>query len=212
MKNVLYSFIAVVLTACTASPLPENQAQPGMERVSINVRLAEPATKALINDSGSGSASFSWENGDEIGVVVNNKYYRFTLEGKTGEDLGTFTAELPGGSTIENGARIAFPYIAEDYNEGTSTFSLTYPTEYTSTKAGDFRHRWAGTLSKDGSGNFEANLEHQAAILRITYGNVPAEATAVKLTADKSLAGDSKTITNGLLLPCSRRDLQFLYH
>lgn len=95
MKKVLYSIIAVVLSACTANPLPENQAQPGMERVSINVRLAEPATKALINDSGSGSASFSWENGDEIGVVVNNKYYRFTLEGKTGEDLGTFTAELP---------------------------------------------------------------------------------------------------------------------
>lgn len=209
MKNVLYSLIAVILTACTANPLPENQAQPGMERVSINVRLAEPATKALINDSGSGSASFSWENGDEIGVVVNNKYYRFTLEGKTGEDLGTFTAELPAGSAIENGARIAFPYIAEDYNESTHTFALTYPTEYTSSKEGDFRHRWAGTLSKDGSGNFEANLEHQAAILRITYANVPAEATAVKLTADKSLAGDSKTITTSFSWHASTMDFYF---
>lgn len=209
MKNVLYSLIAVVLTACTANPLPSNQAQSGMERVSINVRLAEPATKALINDSGSGSASFSWENGDEIGVVVNNKYYRFTLEGKTGVDLGTFTAELPTGSAIENGARIAFPYIAEDYNDGTSTFSLTYPTEYTSAKAGDFRHRWAGTLSKDGSGNFEANLEHQAAILRITYANVPSEATAVKLTADKSLAGDSKTITTSFSWHASTMDFYF---
>lgn len=191
MKNVLYSLIAVVLTACTANPLPENQAQPGMERVSINVRLAEPATKAIINDSGSGAASFSWENGDEIGVVVGNKYYCFTLEGKTGEDTGIFTAELPSGSTIENGAQIAYPYIANDYNESTNTFSLTYPTEYTSTKAGDFRHRWAGTLVKDGSGNFQANLAHQTAILRISYANVPADATAIKITADKNLAGNN---------------------
>lgn len=209
MKNVLYSLIAVVLSACTANPLPENQAQPGMERVSINVRLAEPATKALINDSGSGSASFSWENGDEIGVVVNNKYYRFTLEGKTGEDLGTFTAELPTGSAIENGARIAFPYIAEDYNEGTSTFSLTYPTEYTSAKAGDFRHRWAGTLVKDGSGNFQANLAHQTAILRISYANVPADATAITITADKNIAGSSKTITTNFSWHASTMDFYF---
>lgn len=209
MKNVLYSLIAVVLTACTANPLPENQAQPGMERVSINVRLAEPATKAIINDSDSGAASFSWENGDEIGVVVNNKYYRFTLEGKTGEDLGTFTAELPSGSTIEDGAQIAYPYIADDYNESTNTFSLTYPTEYTSTKAGDFRHRWAGVLAKDGSGNFQANLAHQTAILRISYANVPADATAIKITADKNIAGSSKTITTNFSWHASTMDFYF---
>ena len=200
MKKTIYTLFAMSLAACTAESIPETPTTPEStvpttERVSINVRLAEPATKAIINDSGSGAASFSWENGDEIGVVVGDKYYRFTLEGKTSEDTGTFTAELPGGSTIENGAQIAYPYIADDYNEITNTFSLTYPTEYTSAKAGDFRHRWAGTLVKDGSNNFQANLAHQTAILRITYVNVPADATAIKITADKNLAESSKTIT-----------------
>ena len=165
MKKAIYTLFAIALAACTAESIPETPTTPEStvpttERVSINVRLAEPATKALINDSGSGAASFSWENGDQIGVVVGDKYYRFTLEGKTSEDTGTFTAELPGGSTIENRAQIAYPYIADDYNESTNTFSLTYPTEYTSAKAGDFRHRWAGILVKDGSGNFQANLAH----------------------------------------------------
>jgi len=200
MKKIIYTLFAIALTACTAENIPEKPTTPETptpttEKFSINVRLAEPATKALINDSGSGAASFSWENGDQIGVVVGNKYYCFTLEGKTGEDIGTFTAELPGGSTIEDGAQIAYPYIADDYNESSHTFSLTYPTEYTSTKVGDFRHRWAGTLVKDGSNNFQANLAHQTAILRITYANVPADATAIKITADKNLAGSSKTIT-----------------
>lgn len=197
MKKAIDTLLAIALAACTAENIPEKPTtpEPTTEKVSINIRLAEPATKALINDSGSGAASFSWENGDQIGVVVGNKYYCFTLEGKTGEDIGTFTAELPGGSTIEDGAQIAYPYIADDYNESSHTFSLTYPTEYTSTKSGDFRHRWAGTLVKDGNNNFQANLAHQTAILRITYANVPADATAIKITADKNLSGSSKTIT-----------------
>ena len=211
--SYLSALLVAALASCTADLLPENPETPefkdGMEKVSINVRLAEPASKAVINDSGSGSASFSWENGDQIGVVVNNKYYCFTLEGKSGEDSGTFTAELPGGSTIDDGAQIAYPYIADDYNESAHTFSLTYPTEYTSTKDGDFRHRWAGTLSQDGSGNFHANLSHQTAILRITYANVPAEATAVQLTADQNLAGSSKTINTNLSWHASTMNFYF---
>ena len=214
MKKAIYTLFAIALAACTAESIPETPTTPEStvpttEKVSINVRLAEPATKTIINDSGSGAASFSWENGDEIGVVVDNKYYCFTLEGKTGEDTGTFTAELPSGSTIEDGAQIAYPYIADDYNESTNTFSLTYPTEYTSTKAGDFRHRWAGTLVKDGSNNFQANLAHQTAILRITYANVPADATAIKITADKNLAGSSKTITTNFSWHASTMDFHF---
>lgn len=214
MKKAIYTLFAIALAACTAESIPETPTTPEStvpttERVSINVRLAEPATKAIINDSGSGAASFSWENGDEIGVVVGDKYYRFTLEGKTSEDTGTFTAELPGGSTIENGAQIAYPYIADDYNESTNTFNLTYPTEYTSAKAGEFRHRWAGVLVKDGSGNFQANLAHQTAILRISYANVPADATAIKITADKNLAGSSKTITTTFSWHASTMDFYF---
>ena len=197
MKRIIVYFAALsALVACDKSLEPEEQVPeaPATQTVSINVQLAEPATRALINDSGSGDASFSWENGDQIGVVVEGKYYCFTLTGKTNETLGTFTAVLPDGATIEDGAQIAYPYIAEDYNEGTHTFALTYPTEYTSSKDGDFRHRWAGTLVKDGSDNFQAVLAHQTAILRVTYDNVPAEATAVQLTADQNIAGSSKTI------------------
>ncbi len=212
MKRFITYFATLfALVACGKSLEPETQPDqnPTTETVSINVRLAEPASKAIINDSGSGAATFSWEDGDQIGVVAGNKYYCFTLSGKTNETLGTFTAELPGGTTIEDGAQIAYPYIAEDYNESTHTFSLTYPTEYTSSKDGDFRHRWAGTLTKDGSNNFQASMEHQTAILRITYDHVPAEATAVQLTADQNLAGDSKTIKTNLTWHASTMNFYF---
>ena len=217
MKKSLVLFVAAALSACTADVLPEQPAndQPvithptsGTEQVSVNIRLASPATRAVIQDSGSGAASFSWEDGDEIGVVVSDKYYRFTLSGKVGEETGTFTAELPAGSVIADGAQVAYPYIADDYDENTLTFSLTYPTEYTSTKEGDFRHRWAGTLVKDGS-SYKAELSHQTAILRVTYENVPSEATAVRLTADQNLAGNSKTITTNLSWHASTMNFYF---
>ncbi len=211
--SYLSVLLVMALTSCTTDLLPENpvipEPQSGTEKVSINVQLASFATRAIIHDSGSGSASFSWENGDEIGVVVSGKYYRFTLSGMTNETTGIFTAELPADISVEDGAAVAFPYVAEDYNESTHTFSLTYPTEYTSTKDGDFRHRWAGTLSEDGSGNFHANLSHQTAILRITYTNVPAEATAVQLTADQNLAGSSKTILTNLSWHASTMNFYF---
>gem|GEM_PF-3220993 len=212
MKRFITYFVALfALVACDKSLEPEEliPETPATQTVSINVQLAEPATRAVINDTGSGAASFSWENGDQIGVVVEGKYYCFTLSGKTNESLGTFTAELSGGATIEDGAQIAFPYIAEDYNEGTHTFNLTYPTEYTSSKDGDFRHRWAGTLVKDGSNNFQATLSHQTAILRVTYDQVPAEATAVQLTADQNIAGSSKSIKTNLSWHASTMNFYF---
>jgi type IV pilus biogenesis protein CpaD/CtpE len=72
MKKAIDTLLAIALAACTAENIPEKPTtpEPTTEKVSINIRLAEPATKALINDSGSGAASFSWENGDQIGVVV----------------------------------------------------------------------------------------------------------------------------------------------
>lgn len=180
--------------ACTFKP----EQQTVAETVSVSIRLAAPATRTLINDSGTGSASFSWENGDDIGIVVNGSYYRFTLSGVTDGTTGTFTSELPAGAALEPGAPVAFPFVDDDYNKSTGVFSLAYPTFYKSAKAGDFRHRWAGVLSQEGDGRFRAELSHQSAILRITYANVPSGTTAVQLTADKNIAGNSKTITTEL--------------
>ena len=204
MKNIFLCFAAGILAACTADKLPENiemdkpgsggGSGAGTEKVTIDIRIATPSTRAIIDDPGAGAASFAWENGDEIGVVVDGKYRRFTLSGKSGDGTGTFTAELPAGSVVADGAEVAYPYIDGDYDEGTRTFRLTYPAEYTSTKEGDFRHRWAGTLVKDGNA-YKAVLAHQTAILRVTYDNVPADATAIRLTADRAIAGSSNTIT-----------------
>ena len=56
--SYLSVLLAIALTSCTADSLPANPVDPdphtGTEKVSINVRLADPATRAVIHDSGSG--------------------------------------------------------------------------------------------------------------------------------------------------------------
>ena len=205
MKHLFSILMIAALCACTYKPEP----QPDTKKVSFSIELEVPDTRVVISDSGSGPASFSWEEGDEIGVVVSGRYYRFTLSGFAGGTTGTFTAELPEGASIEDGAPVAFPYVAEDYNESTGTFSLAYPAVYRSSKAGDFRHRWAGVINREGDGRYIARFSHQAAILRITYENVPSGATAVQLTADRNIAGDSKTVTTEFSWHGSSMDFYF---
>lgn len=161
--------------------------------IVANISVSISQTRAIINDTGLGTASFAWEDGDEIGVVVGERLYKFTLTGMVDENTGSFMAELPIGAVIEDGTPVSFPYVASDYDENLHFFNLTYPTILYSYKEGDFRHRWAGTLKKKSDNSFYAELAHQTAILRVTYEGVPTEATSVKLEADKNIAGDRKT-------------------
>ena len=156
----------------------------------IELSLAD--TKALISDSGSGAASFSWESGDEIGVVASGALRKFTLTSFNG-GTARFTASLPVGVTIEDNADIAYPYYPDDYSAG--VFSLSFPESYTSSASNSFRHRWSGKLSKGGEGKYTATLTHQTGIVRVTYKDVSHEANAVTLTADKAIAGASNTVT-----------------
>ena len=54
MKKTIYTLFAMALAACTAESIPETPTTPEStvpttEKVSINVHLAEPTTKAIIN-------------------------------------------------------------------------------------------------------------------------------------------------------------------
>lgn len=190
MKKGLYlSLVALMALAGCSKESVEPQIQvPGAEKFTVTITLNK--TKATIEDSGEGAASFAWEENDEIGVVVGDEFVKFVL---TDKENNKFTAELPAGTKLEDGAQIAYPYVEEDFQNG--KFALSFPTEYEVADAKAFRLRWAGTLAEQADGTFNAMLEHQTGIFRATYASVPEAATAVTLTADQPLAGESNTVT-----------------
>ena len=192
VRQILVLTVFLSLLACQKTSIDEPVTAPDQQGKQTVIEITLSETKATISDSGSGAASFSWETGDEIGVVAGGALRKFTLSSFEG-GTAKFIASLPLGVEIEDNADIAYPYNADDYTGG--VFELSFPVSYTSPSANSFKHRWAGKLSDDGNGKFVATLNHQTGIVRVTYDNVPAEANAVSLTADKAIAGESKTVT-----------------
>lgn len=194
MKKTFFVILLLMFVAVACDSRKDfDKEQKNPDTVCINIGVTTESTKAVIHDTGSGAATFCWEAGDDIGVVVDGALVRFALKEINDDGTAVFSANLPSGTTVQDNADIAFPYVPEDYSGG--VFALSYPKEFTSESETSFRHRWAGKLNKDGEGNFNTSLHHQAGILRVTYSNVPDFADAITLTADKNLAGDSKTIT-----------------
>jgi len=179
MKKCFYFALAalVALAGCEK----ENDA-PAVSGKSVRtISISIPETKATIADSGSGAATFAWEKGDRLGVAVGSRLVEFTLADPD-ESPARFTAELEEGEVVEDGAYVAYPYVAEDCVDG--AFEVSFPSTYEIEKADDFRLRWAGTLSKQENGTFAATLEHTSAILRVTFSTIPTDAAAVVMTAD----------------------------
>ncbi|MBR0083403.1 MAG: hypothetical protein IJP93_04910 [Bacteroidales bacterium] len=63
MKKILLYLFAAALSGCTPAIVPDDSdtPAPGSERLSINVRLSDAETRALINDSGSGDVTVRFE-------------------------------------------------------------------------------------------------------------------------------------------------------
>ena len=178
MKKVFFLFAAAVLTlaGCEKNESPEQ-----IKDNSKTIEISLVGTKAVINDSGSGAASFSWEAGDEIGVQTSKGLTKFTLA-EFKDSKAVFKSPDGFDGTVEDGAFVAYPYVEEDYNG--STYAISYPSVYEVDKGDAFRLRWSGTLAKQTDNSFKTALEHTAAILRITYATVPEFATAVTMKAD----------------------------
>ncbi len=186
ISTILFAF-AVLAVSCGQKVNPAVDGEP------VSITVAPAATKAAISDGGSGVASFAWSSGDDLGVVAGGKLYRFTFKNRESDGSALFEGSLPQGTTLENGAPVAYPFNTGDLSEG--SFKLSLPSEYESAGAADFRHRWAGTLSAQADGSFRSNLEHSGAIMRVSYTGVPAGTDAVRLTADKNICDSGKTVT-----------------
>ena len=178
MKKALYISIAALIALVSCSKESNEEVMVPKHETTLTLSLVQ--TKATINDLGSGKATFAWEEGDEIGVQVGDKLEKFVLDSFEG-DKAKFKADITG--TLEEGAYVAYPYVAEDCNNG--VFGVSFPDTYEVSKANAFRLRWAGKLVKNEDGTFSTALQHTSAILRVTYASVPSAVSSVVMRVDE---------------------------
>lgn len=177
MKKAFYAAAALLMLAgCSKEQQGEIVSEKGKKTIEISL----VQTRATISDNGSGAASFAWEEGDKIGVQVDDKLVEFELTEFDGSKA-KFQADVTG--ELKDGAYVAYPYVPEDCIDG--VFKVSYPSVYEVDKADAFRLRWSGTLKEDTeNGGFYTELENTAAIFRVTYATVPDFAQAVTMKVD----------------------------
>ncbi|MBR5735984.1 MAG: hypothetical protein IKX60_04230 [Bacteroidales bacterium] len=178
MKKVFYLFTAAMLVLAGCQENISVIEKAGNNK-TIVITLAQQ-TKATISDSNSGAASFAWEEGDEIGVETSEGLVKFTLESFV-DDRAVFKAPADFTGSLSDGAFVAYPYVADDYKDG--NYALSFPSVYEVDKADAFRLRWSGVLVEQADGTYQTGLEHQTAILRVSYSAVPEVTAAVKMVA-----------------------------
>ena len=192
MKKIIFSLAAIAALAGCAKEIAAPVDNPAATK-SVILELSLIQTKATIVDNDEGEATFAWDKGDKIGVLVGGEICEFTLE-ELPTDGGPvkLKGDIPDGSSIEEGASVVYPFCDDD----TVVDGEIVPADldnYTIEKPNDFRARWKGELEVDDvNGGFKTALQHTAAIFRVTYSAVPDQTKAVTLTQN------GKTVTLNL--------------
>ena len=182
MKKIIFSLAAIAALAGCSKEIAAPADFPAAKK-AVTLELSLIQAKATIVDNDEGTATFAWDKGDKIGVLVGGEICEFTLE-ELPTDGGPvkLKGDIPEGSSIEEGASVVYPYCEDDAVENDEIVPADLDN-YTIEKPNDFRARWKGVLEPDDvNGGFKTALLHTAAIFRVTYSAVPDAAKAVTLT------------------------------
>ena len=182
MKKFLSGFLlAIICISCTSELQEESLDTKG----TVICAHLSPVGKASVGETG----KVSWEEGDEIGVFVDGKIVKFTLdEGEETPD-GTFSSELYISGRSFDGVAV-YPYDESlTLEDGKVTVRLHSESE----RGKALPAPMAASLQENGSYMFR----NVASLLRIQYENLPSMAEKVRCTASSSICGLFSLPTDG---------------
>lgn len=175
MKKTLYLAVstALVLAACTKEQAPVNTEKQNENLTTIY------ATIDNVKSTVDANAIFSWASGEAISVGTASGYANFTC---SNTETGAFT-----------GSGAPLNVAVSPAQSGTFTseteFQVTLTANYTYAE-GVTNALMVGTSL----GENKYQFSHAAALIAVTYENLPAGTTGLQITADKNITG-SVTLT-----------------
>lgn len=173
-KLIIPAILSLFCLSCIKEEAEQQNITPRGFSVTASI---DGLTKVTVNQAG----KTAWEEGDEIGVFIGGKVFKFILTDGAGEDKAVFSSDIDVRGKIMNGVAV-YPY---DESLALSGKQLTVKNPSTIKEGSRCFAPMAGKLLADGTYAFR----NVAAILRLQYTNLPASAQYVKVTADKSIAG-----------------------
>ena len=171
MKKIFFVFLLALGCISCSQEIQEES----VNRKGMTVRADLTSVKVSIDQAG----KVCWEDGDEIGVFIDGKIVKFTLDSGAGTASGSFVSDIYSGNF--DGIAV-YPYD-ESLSLADNKVSVKLASE--SSRGRNLPAPMTAVLNSDGSYTFK----NVAAILRIQYDNLPSMAEKVRCTASSSICG-----------------------
>ena len=182
MKKYFYSVLALVaLVGCAKEVGLVEENVPQGETVTITAAMAE--TKSTETDG-----DFAWNSDETISVGTSDEeYVTFEADNITaGTFKHTFAADAPNLLLAVSPAQVNAEFL------GAEAYEVELPSVYNSYVQGQTNALMIGTPDPQTANKFI--FSHAAALVKVTYANVPAGTAGFKFEADANIAG---TVTLG---------------
>lgn len=192
MKKSIYTLlgIAAIVAGCTKeieSSITETS-EPG--KVAVTILASTPETKTTASIEGN-TAVYSWTVDDVIGVVEEDaeEAVSFTINAdglSTGAFTGTLTeGKAPVFAVSPAGALTSATDVGGELQE----YTITLPATYDNYVSGTTNAVMIGTPNGTEDGKYKFRFDHTAAVIQVTYANVPVGTYGLNLTTDKNING-----------------------
>lgn len=182
MKKFFYSALALVAIAgCAKDVIPAEEVVPQGETVTITAAMAQTKTTES-------AGTFSWNSDETISVgTADEEYVAFDVDNaETGTFKHTFDAAAP-----ELLLAVSPAQTNASFGDA-SIYEVELPAIYNDYVQGQTNALMIGTPDPQTANKFL--FSHAAALIKVTYANVPAGTAGFKLTADANITG---TVTLG---------------
>lgn len=182
MKKYFYSILVLVaLVGCSKEVGLVEENVPQGETVTITAAMAE--TKSTETDG-----DFAWNSDETISVGTSDEeYVTFEADNITaGTFKHTFAADAPNLLLAVSPAQVNAEFL------GAEAYEVELPSVYNGYVQGQTNALMIGTPDPQTANKFI--FSHAAALVKVTYANVPAGTAGFKFEADANIAG---TVTLG---------------
>lgn len=191
-KHVLFIATAATMLAGCAKEVEKPVEEQTGKLYTITALVDNPETRTLTENDGTNKYKFSWDTGENISVVSVNPSSKLLFQVSDTEN-GTFTYQAGADETYGGFTMAVTPANALVDNNPT-------PNNFTVELSGDYLYGQsnalmiAGEPSTNGD-NYKFQFKHAAALVQVTYNNVPVGTKAMVLTSANNITGTA-TLTS----------------
>lgn len=187
--NVIYLLGALAILASCAKEVEKTEepvVPAGKEQVTIIAQTPQTRTTAEVDGT---NVIFSWQENETIAVVEQNATAAtpFTVSNR---ETGAFEGTKTAGNNLLFAVSPAQDLTAAATASTITSYTITLPATYENYVPGTTNAVMIGTQNGEASGDvYPFRFAHAAALVKVTYVNVPVGTKKLGFTADKNING-----------------------